>query len=175
MDKRIEANIRVKQSITDSLFTLMHKKNFAKITVTEIVAQANVARASYYRNYKSKEDILTTLVYDVCEDFKRRADYELTEYFSYKNVHRAFAYFSHYQKYILDLYHGGFISTLLETLNRFHEENAGVMSIHSMEKYKLYVFIGALFNTGIVWLENGTKENIDDFSEAFCKCIGITE
>lgn len=175
MDKRLEANLRVKNSITDALFALMHEKSFAKITVTEIITRAGVARASYYRNYESKEDILITLITDILENFKATADYELTDYSSYKNVRRAFLYFKEYQDYILDLYHSGFASTFLESLNHFHEINAGTMSIHSIERYELYIFIGALVNTGIIWLENGAKEDVDDISAAFCRFMGIGE
>ena len=58
MDKRKEANLRVKKNITEALFALMDKKDFSKITVTDIIEEAKVARASFYRNYESKEDLL---------------------------------------------------------------------------------------------------------------------
>lgn len=175
MDKRKEENLRVKNSITEALFILMKEKSFAKITVTDIVSKAGVARASYYRNYDSKDDILTTLVADILQDFKDTADYELTDYLTYKNVERSFTYFKKYKEYLLNLYQSGFGSVFLDGLNQFHEINAGSMSIHSIERYRLYIFTGALFNTAIVWMENDTKENIADISAAFCEFFGITE
>ncbi|MGN0292141.1 MAG: TetR/AcrR family transcriptional regulator [Lachnospiraceae bacterium] len=175
MDKRKEENLRVKNSITTALFTLMQEKSFAKITVTDIVTRAGVARASYYRNYDSKDDILTTLVSDILEDFKETADYELTNYLTYKNVERSFTYFKKYKHYLLNLYQSGFASVFLDGLNQFHEENAGNMSIHSIERYRLYIFTGALFNTAIVWMENDTKEDIASISAAFCEYFGITD
>lgn len=54
MDKRKEANIRVKSSIVDALFMLMKRKPISEITVTEIIKKAGVARVSFYRNYTSK-------------------------------------------------------------------------------------------------------------------------
>ena len=45
MDKRKIANAAVKKKITDSLFLLMQNNDIAKITVTEIVEKAQVARA----------------------------------------------------------------------------------------------------------------------------------
>lgn len=175
MDKRKEENLRVKTSITEALFTLMQEKSFAKITVTDIVTRAGVARASYYRNYDSKDDILTTLVADILQEFKDSADYELTDYLTYKNVERSFTYFKKYKDYLLNLYQSGFASVFLDGLNQFHEENAGSMSIHSMERYKLYVFTGALFNTAMIWMENDTRESIADLSAAFCEYMGITD
>ena len=59
MDKRKEANLRVKRNIVRALTELMQKKNYSDISVSEITALAGVSRISYYRNYDSKEDILT--------------------------------------------------------------------------------------------------------------------
>ena len=70
MDKRKEANIRVKTNITEALFALMHEKSFSDITVTELIRKAGVARASYYRNYDSMEDVLITLVEYVLNSFQ---------------------------------------------------------------------------------------------------------
>lgn len=173
MDKRKEANIRVKNNITDALFTLMHEKSFSEISITEIIKKAKVARASYYRNYESKEDVLFTLIEDILADFKAKADYELTDYFSYHHALRCFQYFQYYKNYVLDLYQSGFASCLLEKLNQFHEINAGIMPASSLARYQLYMYIGALFNTAIIWLENDTKESAEDIARTFCLYIGI--
>ena len=42
----------------EGLFSLLRKKSFSEITVTDIVKEANVARASYYRNFENKEQII---------------------------------------------------------------------------------------------------------------------
>lgn len=82
----------------------MKKKRFSDISITEIIQTAKVARASFYRNYDSKEDVLSTLIEEeIC--------YESTEYYNYQNVLKSFQYF---------------------------------------EKYKLYMYIGALYNTAVM-------------------------
>ena len=60
MDKRKAANQHVKRCITDALFSLMREKNLSDIRITELIARAGVARASFYRNYRAKEDVLVT-------------------------------------------------------------------------------------------------------------------
>lgn len=73
------------------------------------------------------------------------------------------------------LYHIGADSTrLLEKLNRFHEEVAGTMPNKSIEKYKLYMYMGAMFNTAIMWIQNGKKENVEDITDMFCSMCGIS-
>lgn len=173
MDKRKEANLRVKTSIAKSLLELMHQKSYASITITELIQAAGVARVSFYRNYESKEDVLLTLIDDVLEEYGRLMSREETGCYTYQNVRNSFAYFRDYRDIVLDLYQFGYGSILLEKLNRFHEELAGTMPIHSIEKYELYMYMGALFNTAIMWLQNGAKESEEDLAEMFCKRCGI--
>ena len=136
MDKRKEANIRVKTNITHALFALMEKKSLADIHISELVSRAGVARASFYRNYSTKEDVLVTLIRDV-----------------------------------LDLYHSGFLSVLMEELNRFHESMVGDMPSSSIEKYQLYIYIGALLNTALVWLSSDDQTCPEDMASFFLEAV----
>lgn len=171
MDKRKIENLRVKKDITDTLLSLMHEKPFAKITISEIIEKAGVARASFYRNYESKEDVLMTLVDDILEDFANKADYDLSNYYTYNHVLRCFQYFKRYKKYVMGLYEFGYGIRLLEKLNRFHERISKPEVMTSISKYKVYIFMGALFNTAITWLENGAEERAEDIAKVFCEEI----
>ena len=167
MDKRKEANLRVKREITRTLFALMQSKSLSEITVTELVAGAGVARASFYRNYCSKEDVLVTLIRDVLEEFRARMTSGPNGVYSFENMLLSFRYFHAYRSYILDLYHSGFISVFLEELNRFHESVEGNMPSSSIEKYHLYMYIGALFNTAIEWLLKGDPVTPEEMARFF--------
>lgn len=173
MDKRKEANMRVKRNITEALLGLMKKKSFSDISITEIILTAKVARVSFYRNYSSKEDVLTTLIEDVLEQFRQEIRQEDTAFYTYQNVLKSFQYFKTYSHYVLDLYLFGYGSILLEKLNQFHEMVAGTMPNCSIEKYKLYLYIGALYNTAVIWINNGTKERTEDIARMFCITFGI--
>lgn len=173
MDKRKESNMRVKKNITEALLGLMQEKNFSDISITEIIRTAGVARVSFYRNYNSKEDILTTLIEDVLEQFRSEICHEGAAYYTYQNILKSFQYFQTYSHYVLDLYLFGYGSILLEKLNQSHEIVAGTMPNHSIEKYKLYMYIGALYNTAVIWINNGAKESAEDIARMFCKTCGI--
>lgn len=166
MDKRKEENIRVRRSIVSSLFSLMAERPLVHITVTDIIQKANVARASFYRNFSSKEDVLIYWIRYVLEDFRSNATYDLEDYTSLQNVRRAFDYFYRYKQYVLNLYHAGLGPLLLEELNQFHESIAGIMSARSPKRFQMYAFIGALYNTAIVWLLGDSKEQPDDLAHA---------
>lgn len=171
MDQRKEANLRVKSRITNTLFALMNQKSLGEITVTELVRGAGVARASFYRNYCSREDVLVTLIRDVLELFREEARTEQDSFYTYENILLSFQYFHRYRKYVLDLYRSGFASVLLEELNHFHESIEGTMPSSSIERYQLYLYIGALFNTAMVWLTEGDKTTPEEMARFFLSTV----
>lgn len=163
MDKRKKENLRVKSSITKALFSLMAEKSLADIHITELVEKAGVARASFYRNYASKEDVLVTLIRDVLDEFQNEIDLKEGTFYTYGNILKSFQYLKKYREYVLDLYYSGVLVVLLEELNHFHENIEGNMLHTSIEKYGLYMYIGALLNTAITWFMNDeiiTEEEI---------------
>lgn len=46
------------------------------------------------------------------------------------------------------------------------------MSHKSIEKYELYMYIGSLYNTAMIWLQNGQEEAVDEIADIFYQtCI----
>ena len=52
-------NLYVVEHITASLLELMKTKHIDKISIGELCNSAGVGRASFYRNFKSKEDVIS--------------------------------------------------------------------------------------------------------------------
>lgn len=77
--------------IESALFALMKEKDFAQITVSEIVSRADVARRTFYRLYNNKEDVLQCcfdrLCQEYCNTYHALKTYDLKqipeEYFSF--------------------------------------------------------------------------------------------
>lgn len=53
-----EINQLTKESIETALLFLLEKKDLKHISISELVRKAGVSRNAFYRNYKSKEEIL---------------------------------------------------------------------------------------------------------------------
>ena len=173
MDKRRQANQQVKEKITGALLHLLGEKSISEISVTEIIAEAGVARASFYRNYATKESVITTLIADVLEDFRAGLPGDGEDFCTPENIRRSFAYFSRYAPQVLDMHRFGYGSILLERLNQFHEEVAGTMPCSSLDRYRLYIYIGALYNTAMMWLQGGQKESVEEIAGLFWRmCAG---
>ncbi|MEI3174374.1 MAG: TetR/AcrR family transcriptional regulator [Lachnospiraceae bacterium] len=53
-----EKNSYVRSQILKALLEMMRIDNFDSITISNLTAKAEVGRASFYRNYQTKEDVL---------------------------------------------------------------------------------------------------------------------
>ena len=82
--------------IETALFALMREKNYAQITVSEIVNRADVARRTFYRLYKKKEDVIHRYFEKLCQEYRSTYPelnrYDLTqiaeEYFRFWYRHK---------------------------------------------------------------------------------------
>lgn len=56
-----ESNRITRECLQTALIQLMSEKSFDQITITELVRRSGVSRTAFYRNYSSKEMILTEM------------------------------------------------------------------------------------------------------------------
>lgn len=163
MGNAILENKRVRVAITDALFTLMRDKPLSQISISAIVRQANVARASFYRNFEVKEAIVETYLDEI---FLRITDAD-TRILSGQPVNREIIYrvvlnamdtFQQDRERILLLCRDGFMTTMQKVADIHVEQIAGDMVYHSADKYLLYCISGASVNMLIHWLVNSAAE-----------------
>lgn len=60
--------IQSQHMIADALFSLMKRKPFQQITVTEICEEAAVGRKTFYRNFELREDVIDFWLDLRCEE-----------------------------------------------------------------------------------------------------------
>lgn len=174
MSKASLDNKRVKKRITEGLFSLLQKKNFSEITVTNIVNEAKVARASYYRNFQNKEEIIEEYMDSLKNDLMEDIDYDDDDkIYNEENAKvgfgKALTYCLIRKADLLALYNNGFGSLIQNTFNRYIIEFAGNMNYKSLERYKLYFISGAVTNVLIEWLNQGAKEPTRDIANICIK------
>ncbi|MGI6212656.1 MAG: TetR/AcrR family transcriptional regulator [Anaerovoracaceae bacterium] len=69
MDKRV---IKTKKGLKEALIKLMNEKPFAKISVTELCAEANTSRITFYTYYGDKYELLQELFADISDQTRER-------------------------------------------------------------------------------------------------------
>ena len=92
MGGNLKTTADMKETMADALIQLLVEKPIGKITVPAIVDLAGVGRMSYFRNFSSKEEMIT---YKLIRLWNRWADEnQLSERSSYtlENAHDFFAF-----------------------------------------------------------------------------------
>lgn len=150
----------VKQSTAKALFCLMERKSFSDITVTELVKRAGIARATYYRNYSSKEAVLEEYIDDILNTFNLEYPVEtVSDRFTARHILRVLDYVSRYHKDLQILHKSGLSSIYLDRMNQYLFKIAFNGSSGMEEKFDLYAYAGAEFNIIFSWLINDMKES----------------
>lgn len=67
-----EMNQLTRESIETALLFLLEKKDLKQISVSELARKAGVSRNAFYRNYKSKEEILEAYYERTSEQWKKK-------------------------------------------------------------------------------------------------------
>lgn len=154
----------VPEMIENALMELLSEKSFTDITVSELVARAEVSRASFYRNFNTTTDVLDQLMDHffhhlllITEPILRSSDRE-----TWQSFIRQYTYFviyseRHFLQIIPDnttLILNGFVSRTRKIRNSLAETD-------TLDEYafvmKLFSINGAL----IAWNERGRKDSIE--------------
>ena len=158
-----ESNRVTRESVETALFLLMEEKDFSNISVTDIVNRAGVSRSAYYRNYNSKEEILSS-VFDQCVDAimesLRPSLMECREQDVYLRLFETAAeqqpFFSMISKANLEWM---FLTEVNHRLIKRIPENL------IAEQYHLCSWIGATVNILMTWLRHGMQESPEQMAE----------
>lgn len=166
-DKRFQENMRVRIAIQDALLELMAERHISEISVSELISKAEIARASYYRNYSSLEE--------VAEDYIERMNQEIAVLIfdkeldeakiSQQNMMSLLNYYLTHRKEILLLYNNGFAELLQNNTDQYLINALGDMPANSISRYNLYLLSGAICRVQIEWLKNEQPEPAEEFAE----------
>ena len=68
MEKKTDRrSLRSKTMLQKALLTLLRKKKYVKITISEITREADLARVTFYAHFKSKDDLLASYLENILE------------------------------------------------------------------------------------------------------------
>ncbi len=140
----------VRESIQEGLFILMRKKDFAKITITELIKVAGVSRSAFYNNYKSKNDILEELIQSVTTNCFNSFFPGLQEGWRY-----TFNAVYEQRKKLTIIINAGLEAEILALLNQEILPDQQDYIIHA-------AWNGIAYNLVIEWFKRGMKPGIDE-------------
>ena len=159
----IEANEITRECIESALILLMKEKSFNEISITDIAKKAGVSRTAYYRNYSSKEDILSNYLQNIIKETSKI----LTNYNTLTETYESWIAFlknmgKYASKYKL-LLSAGYGDTILNEFKKCFNKNV------TIDQTQLYYsncyWAGALYSVLTEWISNDMTTPINKVAQ----------
>lgn len=160
-----------KHYIVQALFKLMNNYEYEKISVTDIVEKAGVGRATFYRYFKRKEDVLIYYMEHNTKDFifnqrfypRCKEDYikiVTNVFLKFKeNIEPLKLIRKAHLEYIYLDYLNKNLTTTFE--NDYPQKNS----------YMPFLYAGMIFNVSMAWLDNDCKEPVETLAQMVVDAI----
>lgn len=167
-----------KKWIADSFITLMKTKPYEQITISEIAANADLARRTFYRAFSSKNDVIAYIV----ENLVREYINELTLPTPLNMKSLALVFFGFFEKHrelILCFRHNHLEYFILESFNQYlpyiRTQTCKEKISDDPRVDKLFALMsgGAFFNLLMYWSEDNSGLTPDDLSELIPQAVAI--
>ena len=151
----------ITESITEALLIMMHKQDFAGITITDITKKAGVGRVSFYRNFNSKEDVIGKHLSAITDDFLTRMNFDFRSDAHKFYIMGLFLHLESHKELIRTLYKAGLLFMIKDEFDRAFLRRAD----EKTPKYACYMAAGAYYNLFYYWVLGGFKETPEQLAD----------
>ncbi|MBS6397131.1 MAG: TetR/AcrR family transcriptional regulator [Clostridiales bacterium] len=167
-EKKIQRNTMTKECIFTALLMLMEQMPYDEITITDIAKKAGVSRMSYYRMFKSKDDILIQNCNEVFRKFLERIQ-SLDKMDKAAFIREGFDMVKENHRLVEGVFHAGCYDILISCFAQYFTYLAKEVFHLEAEEEKLDYWIYGeagkfCFLTGL-WVEKGMPERPEELME----------
>ena len=158
-----QKNTYVKKQITAALLALLKEKSLSDISVSELTSKAETGRVSFYRNYRSKEDILKEESDRLIREWGRlyESDPESAPETLFPSL---FDFYRDHRDFYTTLYNAGMSSIMMETILRTIRTTPEMQNLEAyMKSFWAYGIYGWLLE----WIKRGMPESGKELSTLF--------
>jgi len=159
--------IQSKQWMLDALLQLMKEKKYNEITIKELTARASLDRKTFYRHFKTKDELLALPAREIFDKYVNKLNnlHELTSHEALKiYFHLCLQYIDFFeliQTHNLQMVILAKLSEYLQMVNEMFLDN---QAYNKKSTWELTYEAGGLWNITILWIRNGAKETPDEMA-----------
>ena len=164
--KVIETTEMLNKQMGDALIELLKEKPISKISIEELTKKADVGRATFFRHFDSKEDLLS---YRLVEIYKEYMGDSFDA--SYSDIEHSIKFFNYY-KDTIDL-HTLLLDNNLESII-FEGFRSVLIPLEEQSEtddlYTTFFTAYGLFGVILKWIKGGCKESSEEMAKL---CRGL--
>lgn len=154
-------NAYVTEHITAAILSLLEEKPLSEISISELCDQAGVGRASFYRNFQEKEDVLRAYIKGLFDEWTGELEKDLP---LDRLIFALFSHFEAHRDFYALLSERGLVLLMKDVILSacgFRPEQETVNAYASaFAAYSLYGWVE-------VWFLRGMKESAKEMAELF--------
>ena len=158
----------VKDKIAKTMLDILGDKNISEIRISELTEKADVARASFYRNFNSIDEVIDYIASQYAISFNEQIMPMLVE-------KKYDVWYEEIHKVLTEIYdkRANYTDILSDNLRiifyRMQEKNKLIPNhdwqASSYIKYEHIAKITGFYSVCMAWVQNGAKESIDDMTK----------
>lgn len=161
-------SLQSKEWILSALLSLMEEKDFKSISIKELTARAGLDRKTFYRNFRTKEEVLFLKLQELCQLYveKLQALPQISAYSLSKAYFDICALNVHF--FLLLNRHNLLPLALLkfdEYLPALNDLFLSNSAYRNKSKYELVYQAGGFWNVTIRWLNDGGEETPEEMAK----------
>ena len=156
-----ETTAFLKECLADALIQLLETKPLEKITIPEIASLAGVGRTTYFRNFSSKEEMLTFKIIRLWERWAEEHKVKIRRRYSVDNALTFFEFNYSIRPLLMLLYRRNLQSALFATFYSYMVPQGD----SPMEIYKNSFYSYGLFGLLDEWIMRGFAETPEQMAK----------
>ena len=157
-----ERNTYVCNQILCTLLQMLETQDIHSISISSLVSKAEVGRASFYRNYQSKEDVLHKEAERLNKEFEVICKNDDPNDFRLKLI-RIIDFYKAHSDFYMTIYNAGFESIIKDSII----DVSLLENLVPVAAYTLSAFLYMIYGWVLEWLRRGMKESSDEMIAMF--------
>ncbi len=171
MERVNEVNILTRECILTALLRLMEEKDYAVISITDITNLAGVSRMAYYRNYKSKDEILLKRLEDEEKKLIRQAEQDGAA----SNLKEIILYFARFYQENASVIKAAYAAGLEHILSNMLKDRIHsyfpIVDVTAQGRYAVHFYVGAIMAAFKYWVDGEFEETAEQVAEIISNLI----
>lgn len=157
-----ERNTYVCNQILCTLLQMLETQDIHSISISSLVSKAEVGRASFYRNYQSKEDVLHKEAERLNKELEVICKNDDPNDFRLKLI-RIIDFYKAHSDFYMTIYNAGFEAIIKDSII----DVSLLENLVPVAAYTLSAFLYMIYGWVLEWLRRGMKESSDEMIAMF--------
>lgn len=169
---------RIRECLTGALLQLMKEKEFGAVSVGEIAERAGVHRATFYRHFRSKEDVLRAFLSQIFKGAAGNREMLQKDFSSF--IMPVFQALYDKRELILLLHCAGLSGLFMDALKDYFDSNGQreapgrektgadgrekTSGAGLLEEYRTAYRIGGIYSCLLLWFSHGMTETPEEMT-----------